>query len=89
MIKGSQDVSSTYDLFGVVYHMGDLGSGHYTARAVDRTHRNGDRNGYGNGASKWFNYNDSVVSETDERDVMARSKNAYMLFFQRRGAPAR
>ena len=50
-----QDVSSTYDLFGVVYHTGDLGRGHYTARAVNL--------GHADGQAKWYNYNDSNVSE--------------------------
>ena len=58
---------SVYDLFAVSQHYGSTGFGHYTA--VCKNH------------GKWFSYNDSSCSETNESD--AQSSAAYVLFYRR------
>lgn len=64
-----------YDLYGVVNHSGTLNFGHYTAQCFNQAHQ------------KWFNFNDSFVSEvspSDLRDDIVTPR-AYVLFYQRRG----
>ncbi len=62
-----------YDLFAVSNHLGDnMNSGHYTACA---------RNLWDNCESKWYEYNDDIVNEIDDGDVV--TNNAYILFYKR------
>eukprot|EP00607_Mallomonas_marina_P007685 CAMPEP_0182416114 /NCGR_PEP_ID=MMETSP1167-20130531/217_1 /TAXON_ID=2988 /ORGANISM="Mallomonas Sp, Strain CCMP3275" /LENGTH=110 /DNA_ID=CAMNT_0024588545 /DNA_START=929 /DNA_END=1261 /DNA_ORIENTATION=- len=65
------DPPPIYDLYGVSEHSGGLGGGHYTAIC-----RNFEDN-------KWYNFNDSHVSETDAASAV--STRAYVLFYERRG----
>ena len=58
---------SKYDLFAVSQHYGGTGFGHYTAVCKND--------------GKWFSYNDSSCSETNESD--AQSSAAYVLFYRR------
>ncbi|XP_065900676.1 ubiquitin carboxyl-terminal hydrolase 4-like isoform X2 [Dysidea avara] len=58
-----------YDLYAVANHYGGMGGGHYTA--------------YGKNANgKWYHFDDSHVSETDENHVVTSA--AYVLFYKRR-----
>jgi hypothetical protein len=57
-----------YDLFALVQHSGELGSGHYISFVKC--------GGY------WFCFNDALISGVLEEDVINRQ--AYMLFYQRR-----
>ena len=64
---------SWYDLIGVVSHVGDIYSGHYTAYAKNAS------------SEKWYHFNDSSVNQinypVNEPHV---SKNAYMLIYAQR-----
>lgn len=71
-----------YDLYGVVNHFGSLNSGHYTANCFNEIHQ------------KWFNFNDSSVSEVykgigqpsiDELKPHIVKSSAYVLFYKKRG----
>lgn len=64
--------SNVYDLYAISNHYGGLGGGHYTA--------------YGKNAinGKWYDFDDSRVSEVSESTVM--TKQAYLLFYRRRKA---
>jgi ubiquitin carboxyl-terminal hydrolase 4/11/15 len=74
--------STLYDLFAVCNHYGRMGFGHYTAAARDWTE---------NGLSpEWFSYDDNDVSgplSPEEIEAEVHSRNAYILFYRRRGAP--
>lgn len=68
---------TTYRLYGVVNHMGGMGSGHYTAFV-----RSGPEQSKGAGApSKWLCCDDDRVYEISEEDVV--TANAYLLFYAR------
>jgi hypothetical protein len=76
-IKGPVQEGSPalYDLFGVSEHMGVMGGGHYTA--VVKNCKDG----------AWYGFDDSKVSSLKASD--ACTPNAYVLFYERRGRPAR
>jgi ubiquitin carboxyl-terminal hydrolase 4/11/15 len=59
-----------YDLYAVSNHYGSLHGGHYTASAYNAL------------LGKWYDFNDSSVSPTSEKDVV--SSAAYLLFYRRR-----
>ena len=61
-----------YDLFAVSNHDGDLNGGHYYAYC---------KNIYEN---KWFEFNDSCVSEINENNIV--SKSAYVIFYKKRNS---
>ena len=67
IIIGPDKYHSIYDLFAVSQHYGTTNSGHYTAIC-----KNGNR---------WYNYDDSHVSETSPRAAL--SPSAYVLFYRR------
>lgn len=58
---------SQYDLSAVICHFGSVGGGHYIAYAKNCV------------TNKWYEYNDSLVSEVDE-EVVTNSE-AYVLFY--------
>ena len=66
-VIGPDKDHSVYDLFAVSQHYGSTGFGHYTAVCKNN--------------GKWFSYNDSSCSETDENDAL--SSAAYVLFYRR------
>lgn len=63
---------TSYDLYGVVNHIGGMGSGHYTAFV---------RRGRPSGQARWFCCNDSGVYSISEEDLI--TPNAYLLFYAR------
>ena len=67
-VIGPDKDHSKYDLFAVSQHYGGTGFGHYTAVCKND--------------GKWFSYNDSNCSETDESDAL--SSAAYVLFYRRK-----
>jgi ubiquitin C-terminal hydrolase len=62
-----ENANAKYNLFAVSNHYGGLSGGHYTA--------------YAKVGDKWYDFNDSSVSETSERSVV--SSAAYVLFYVR------
>jgi len=56
-----------YNLYAISNHSGSTGGGHYTA--------------YVKNNGKWYDCNDSFVSETSERNIITPS--AYLLFYER------
>ncbi|XP_051747398.1 ubiquitin carboxyl-terminal hydrolase 15 isoform X5 [Ctenopharyngodon idella] len=58
-----------YDLIAVSNHYGGMGGGHYTAYGKNKEDH------------KWYNFDDSSVSPTNEDQIV--SKAAYVLFYQR------
>lgn len=66
--KDSFDSTTKYELIAVAEHIGgSINSGHYIA--------------YGRRNDKWYRFNDSSVSLSDEEE--ARSRSAYMIFYKR------
>eukprot|EP00794_Sanderia_malayensis_P016099 gene16099-17720_t len=59
-----------YDLCAVITHYGTVGSGHYVAYAKNCVN------------NKWYEFNDSFVTETSEYDV--ENTEAYCLFYTKR-----
>ena len=55
-----------FDLYAISNHLGSLNSGHYYAYCK-------------NDNGKWYNYNDTSVSEISEDEII--SENAYCLFY--------
>ncbi|CAD5218340.1 unnamed protein product [Bursaphelenchus okinawaensis] len=61
-----------YDLIGVCNHMGGLGSGHYTARAINKT------------TNRWADFNDSSASLCGELHDPLVSREAYWMVYRQR-----
>ena len=59
-----------YDLYGVANHFGSLHGGHYIAYCKNYIE------------NKWYEFNDSYVSEIDESKIV--SSSAYVLFYKKR-----
>jgi ubiquitin C-terminal hydrolase len=66
--KHSTVKQSVYDLVGIVNHSGDINFGHYTAECKNSINE------------KWYNFNDSTVSET-RINSMIESSSPYLLFY--------
>lgn len=89
--------ATTYDLFGVVEHIGGVNSGHYIAyvRAPSGGYRvevddtsSGDCDAarfVPKGPFVWFKYDDSKVTRVSE-DVVSRRKAYLLLYLRRREA---
>lgn len=60
-----------YDLIAVSHHVGGLGGGHYTASALNTT------------TGKWYEFNDSCVSETAAPSDPMVGRTPYMLVYRR------
>lgn len=60
-----------YDMYAVSNHLGGLGSGHYTAYALNRFD------------DKWYEYNDSTSRQIDPEKTIAKSSSPYLLFYNR------
>ena len=67
--KGSE--YPLYDLYAVSNHVGGLGSGHYTAHALNRF------------TEQWHEFNDSRCRSVDKRALRANRSSAYVLFYNR------
>ncbi len=65
--KNEVKKTTKYNLIAVSNHYGSLGGGHYTAYAQNRFD------------GKWYNFDDSCVSSTDETHVCV---SALLLYFQ-------
>lgn len=77
----STDRSTVYDLFAVCNHYGRMGFGHYTAAA-----RDWEAKGL---SQEWYAYDDNDVSgpcTPAEIEAEVHSRNAYILFYRRRGS---
>ena len=59
----------TYQLTGIIQHIGALGGGHYIAYCQNSQDFN------------WYEFNDSIVTEVSEREVL--EKEAYILFYHK------
>ncbi|CAJ0917233.1 unnamed protein product, partial [Mesorhabditis belari] len=59
------------DLIAMSHHSGGLGGGHYTASAI-------------NPNGKWYEFNDSCVSERNPPDDRLKASSPYMLVYRRR-----
>ncbi|KAK6025646.1 ubiquitinyl hydrolase 1 [Ostertagia ostertagi] len=60
-----------YDLIAISHHVGGLGGGHYTASALNKT------------TGKWYEFNDSCVSETAAPSDPTVGRTPYMLVYRR------
>ncbi|WKY05989.1 hypothetical protein Q1695_006301 [Nippostrongylus brasiliensis] len=60
-----------YDLIAISHHVGGLGGGHYTASALNTT------------TGKWYEFNDSCVSETAAPSDPIVGRTPYMLVYRR------
>ena len=67
-IVGIGKEKAKYELYAVSQHFGSTGGGHYTAIC-----KNND---------KWFDFNDSSVSKTNESSII--NSAAYLLFYRRK-----
>lgn len=65
----SSSNSTIYQLRGLINHYGRMNFGHY----LDYINING----------KWFEFNDSIVSEINEEDALRSSGAVYSLFYER------
>lgn len=60
--------STTYNLYAVSNHYGEMQSGHYTAFCLNSR------------TSRWYKFDDKVVSQIDASEV--NTSGAYILFYQ-------
>ena len=70
-VKSKRGAYPRYDLYAVSNHMGGLGSGHYTAHALNRFD------------DTWYEFNDSSYRSVSESIHKRLSKSAYVLFYNR------
>lgn len=68
-LEGSRCNDTSYNLYGVVNHMGGIGAGHYTAYCKNSADGN------------WYYYDDERVRLIEESKVV--TSNAYLLFYVR------
>jgi ubiquitin carboxyl-terminal hydrolase 8 len=63
----------SYNLYGVVYHMGSLSGGHYIAFTKNPLN------------NKWYRFNDSMVHHIPDKDIEAEIMNggSYILFYKK------
>ena len=67
-IVGPHSPNPDYELYAVSQHYGSTGGGHYTALAKNM--------------GKWYNFNDSSVSKSDDRNLSDSA--SYLLFYRRK-----
>eukprot|EP00977_Amphora_coffeiformis_P006390 scaffold1361_cov165-Amphora_coffeaeformis.AAC.12 len=70
-IKNKDGFAPCYDLYAVSNHMGQMGSGHYTAYGLNRLD------------DQWYEFNDSTTSQIDIDDIQRNKSSAYLLFYNR------
>jgi len=73
MSKYSLDERNIYNLYGICYHKGTIGTGHYYAICKNLTKNNGK--------ILWFEYNDANRKFILEKDLP--KNDAYCLFYER------
>lgn len=66
-----QRSGTCYDLYAVSNHLGGLGSGHYTAHALNRFD------------DEWYEFNDCSYRMLSDLSEIQRSSSAYLLFYNR------
>jgi ubiquitin carboxyl-terminal hydrolase 8 len=71
--KNRESDAAIYDLYAVANHMGNLGSGHYTAYGL---HRMDDQ---------WYEFNDSSARRIEPSEIENNRPSAYVLFYNRVG----
>jgi len=72
ILKSSNHERPLYDLYSIINHVGDLGSGHYTAKALNRVDNH------------WYDFNDSYCRRSDGFGTNYNaSSSAYCLFYNR------
>ncbi len=62
-------MQSSFDLIGVIYHIGELSFGHYISACKNPFDL------------KWHLFNDSKVTEITEENII--DKNAYVLIYKK------
>lgn len=70
--KEKNDLTYIYELYGIVVHGGNLGSGHYTAYVKKKIDEN---------TNKWFFFSDTFVRPATEEEVL--QSEAYILFYEK------
>ena len=68
-VKGYNPASYIYELFGTGNHSGGVHGGHYTANIKNTN-------------SKWYTFNDTLVTEIDESKVI--NQHTYCLFYRKK-----
>jgi ubiquitin carboxyl-terminal hydrolase 8 len=70
-VKSRGSEPPLFDLYAVSNHVGGLGSGHYTAYALNRF------------TEQWYEFNDSRRRAIDKRELHKNRSSAYVLFYNR------
>ena len=70
-IRSQGGGTCVYDLYAVANHLGGLGSGHYTAYALNRFD------------DQWYEFNDSRYGTIDPHTTFETSSSPYLLFYNR------
>jgi ubiquitin carboxyl-terminal hydrolase 4/11/15 len=71
-LKEGEEQDKTYDLFGIVNHVGQLYWGHYTAYAKNFAN------------NRWYHFNDSFTEEVRDVRKTIQTRQAYLLFYKQR-----
>ena len=69
-VIGPDKSKASYDLYGVVQHYGDVFFGHYTSMCKNDI------------TQKWYEYNDSRVTEIKDKTEIEDNQAAYLLFYK-------
>ena len=69
-VIGPDKGKASYDLYGVVQHYGDVLFGHYTSMCKNDI------------TQKWYEYNDSRVTEIKDKTEIEDNQAAYLLFYK-------
>lgn len=69
VLNNNLENTKTYELFGVVYHYGQMNNGHYTACTKHQI------------SKKWYFYDDETPRQIDNKDIY--NSNAYILFYRK------
>ena len=69
-VKGYNQLSYVYDLYGICNHFGGTSGGHYTAFVK-------------NAKNEWIHYNDDIIEDIKQESDLITS-NAYCLFYRKK-----
>ena len=80
----SSSSSFTYELYGVINHIGGSSGGHYTSFVKKETEkeREEEKEGEREKEERWYCFNDSFVSRKERGEIVTPA--AYVLFYQRK-----